>query len=56
MSFTLQQGHTPLLISMPHVGTLIPDDQQHRYLPRALKVEDTDWYLDRLYAFAGDAA
>lgn len=54
MSFTLQQGHTPLLISFPHVGTLIPEDQQPRYLPRALQVEDTDWYLDRLYAFAGE--
>jgi N-formylglutamate deformylase len=54
MSFTLQQGHTALLISFPHVGTLIPEDQQQRYLPRALQVEDTDWYLDRLYAFAGE--
>jgi N-formylglutamate deformylase len=54
MSFTLHRGHTPLLISMPHVGMLIPEDQQHRYLPRALQVEDTDWYLDRLYAFAGE--
>lgn len=54
MSFTLHQGHTPLLISLPHVGTLIPEDQQPRYRPRALQVEDTDWYLDRLYAFAGE--
>jgi N-formylglutamate deformylase len=54
MSFTLAQGHTPLLISFPHVGTLIPEDQQHRYQARALQVEDTDWYLDRLYAFAGE--
>ena len=50
--FTLVQGSTPLLISMPHVGTEIPQDQQHRYTQRALRVEDTDWFLDRLYAFA----
>ena len=37
---------------MPHVGTRIPVDQKHRYLPRALDVEDTDWHLDQLYAFA----
>jgi N-formylglutamate deformylase len=54
MSFTLRQGSTPLLISMPHVGTRIPDDQHERYTPRALAAEDTDWYLDRLYAFAAD--
>jgi N-formylglutamate deformylase len=54
MSFTLRQGSTPLLISMPHVGTRIPEDQHERYLPRALGVEDTDWFLDRLYGFAGD--
>jgi N-formylglutamate deformylase len=54
MSFSLHRGPTPLLISMPHVGTLIPHDQQTRYTPRALAVEDTDWFLDRLYAFAAE--
>jgi len=52
--FTLQRGSTPLLISFPHVGTAIPPDQQHRYTPRALQVEDTDWFLDRLYGFAAE--
>jgi N-formylglutamate deformylase len=52
MTYTLHPGSTPLLISMPHVGTQIPDDQRARYTERALQVEDTDWYLDRLYAFA----
>ena len=50
----LRPGTTPLLISMPHVGTLIPADLAPRYWPRALEVEDTDWFLDRLYAFAAD--
>lgn len=54
MSFTLHRGATPLVISIPHVGTLIPHDQQPRYVPRAMAVEDTDWFLDRLYAFAVD--
>ncbi len=54
MSFSLQRGTAPLLISMPHVGTEIPADQRERYVPRALEVEDTDWYLDRLYAFAAE--
>ncbi len=52
--FTLQRGSTPLLVSLPHVGTVIPDDQRSRYVERALAVEDTDWYLDVLYAFVRD--
>lgn len=54
MSFSLHRGSTPLLISFPHVGTQVPDDQRTRYTERALQVEDTDWFLDRLYAFAAD--
>jgi N-formylglutamate deformylase len=50
--FTLHRGTRPLLISLPHVGTQIPDDVAARLRPRALAVEDTDWHLDRLYAFA----
>lgn len=50
--FQLHPGSTPLLISMPHVGSVIAQDQQARYAPRALLSEDTDWHLERLYAFA----
>ena len=50
--FQLHRGTTPLLLSLPHVGTELPLDQQPRYVPRALAVEDTDWHLHRLYDFA----
>ncbi|CAD5372004.1 N-formylglutamate deformylase [Rubrivivax sp. A210] len=50
--YSLQRGSAPLLISAPHVGTHIAADQQQRYTARALEVEDTDWFLDRLYGFA----
>jgi N-formylglutamate deformylase len=50
--FTLHRGQAPLLVSVPHAGTEIPADQRHRYTERALHVEDTDWHLERLYAFA----
>ena len=53
MTFQLDRGTVPLLVSMPHMGTRIPGDLRHRYRPRALDVEDTDWHMDRLYAFAG---
>jgi len=51
MTCTLYRGSAPLLVSVPHAGTEIPVDQRPRYVERALEVEDTDWYLDRLYAF-----
>ncbi len=51
-SFTLHRGRQPLLISLPHVGTEIPLDQQGRLRPEALQVPDTDWHLETLYAFA----
>ena len=54
MTFDLHRGSAPLLVSIPHLGTRIPDDLQGVYVPRALDVEDTDWHLDRLYAFAHD--
>ncbi len=52
--YTLHPGTRPLLVSLPHVGTEIPEDQRPRYVERALATEDTDWFLDRLYAFATD--
>lgn len=53
-AFTLYRGDRPLLISLPHVGTEIPPDAQARLRPEALRVVDTDWHLDILYAFARD--
>ena len=52
--FTLRRGTTPLLVSLPHVGTEIAPDIAARLLPHALAVPDTDWHLERLYAFAHD--
>ena len=53
-SFHLKPGTTPLLVSLPHCGELIPDELKSRYHPRALDVEDTDWHLHKLYAFAAE--
>jgi N-formylglutamate deformylase len=50
--FTLHQGHTPLLLSLPHVGTQIPAAIAARLVPRALEVENTDWHLAQVYDFA----
>ncbi|HSV34508.1 MAG TPA: N-formylglutamate deformylase [Ramlibacter sp.] len=49
MTFLFHHGTSPLLVSMPHIGTAIPGDLRAGYMPRALGGEDTDWHLDRLY-------
>jgi N-formylglutamate deformylase len=51
---TLWPGRTPLLVSVPHAGRALPDSLRPRLVERALALEDTDWYLDELYAFARD--
>jgi N-formylglutamate deformylase len=48
-NFTLQRGSTPLLISLPHDGSFIPDDIAVRMHPAARRSPDTDWHVGRLY-------
>jgi N-formylglutamate deformylase len=49
--YKFRAGRTPLLVSMPHTGTHIPDALARRMTPVALTVPDTDWHLERLYDF-----
>ena len=49
--FNFDQGQTPLLVSMPHVGTKLPEEIEARMTDTARRVPDTDWHLDRLYDF-----
>ncbi|MEW6997276.1 N-formylglutamate deformylase [Colwelliaceae bacterium BS250] len=51
-SYTLIKGSIPLLISMPHNGVDIPQDIKAVMTPTGLSVQDTDWYMDKLYDFA----
>ena len=50
--FDLQPGDAPVLVSIPHLGTWLPDELRERFAPEAEVLADTDWHLDRLYAFA----
>jgi N-formylglutamate deformylase len=50
--FDLHQGTQPLLISLPHSGSAIPDSIKVRMTAAGKRVADTDWHVDRLYAFA----
>ena len=51
-TFRFQPGETPVLLSIPHVGTVVPPDIAATMTDAALAVPDTDWHLDRLYHFA----
>jgi N-formylglutamate deformylase len=48
-NFSLHHGSTPLLISLPHDGSFIPDDIAARMHPSARRSPDTDWHVGRLY-------
>jgi N-formylglutamate deformylase len=52
--FTFRSGSTPLLVSMPHTGTHVPDILRKRLTPEALALPDTDWHLEALYDFIDD--
>ncbi len=49
---TLHRGGAPLLISLPHDGSAVPEGIAARLTPSARRVPDTDWHVSRLYAFA----
>jgi N-formylglutamate deformylase len=46
------EGTAPLVISLPHVATRLPPELAARMTARARAVPDTDWHVERLYAFA----
>jgi N-formylglutamate deformylase len=51
-TFSLHRGSAPLLVSLPHDGTRVPDDLAARLALSARRVPDTDWHVARLYGFA----
>jgi len=45
----------PIIISVPHSGTEIPDDLKDTYLENQLEnLDDTDWFVHDVYDFASD--
>jgi formiminoglutamase len=46
-------GNSPLLISIPHVGTDLTPEVEAGLSDAARPLPDTDWHLTRLYDFAG---
>jgi N-formylglutamate deformylase len=49
--YRFRRGRTPLLVSMPHTGTFVPDWLEPRLTRAAKALPDTDWHLEQLYDF-----
>jgi N-formylglutamate deformylase len=54
MEFEFKAGSIPILVSMPHAGTDIPDDIAARLAPCGLTKADTDGHLPQLYDFVAE--
>lgn len=49
---SITRGASPLVLSMPHPGTGLPAEVAAQLNARGKLVEDTDWHMRQLYAFA----
>lgn len=50
--FSFHAGTLPLLVSIPHAGTEVPEVIRDRMTSAGRDLPDTDWYVDQLYEFA----
>jgi len=50
--FELIRGDSPLVIDVPHAGTFVPPGIAARLSPAAQALPDTDWHVEKLYAFS----
>ncbi len=51
----IERGDSPLVVDVPHAGTYVPEAIAARLTPAARAVPDTDWHVEKLFAFARDA-
>ena len=52
--YRFRRGSKPLLVSMPHTGTYVPQWLEPRLTRAAKMLPDTDWHLEQLYDFLGE--
>ena len=50
--YDFHRGSLPLLISVPHAGTYVPEAIAARFSLAGSHLADTDWHVDKLYDFA----
>lgn len=47
------RAEVPIIVSVPHCGTVFPEEIKHEYKENLLAApDDTDWFVDKLYDFA----
>jgi formiminoglutamase len=51
---TIHRGAAPLILSIPHAGTDLPDEIADLLVSPWLARKDADWWLPLLYGFAAD--
>jgi formiminoglutamase len=55
MSFLeVDRGTAPLLVSLPHTGTEVPEEILADLVSRERALRDTDWFVHELYGFVRD--
>jgi len=52
--YKFHRGTAPLLVSMPHTGTHVPEWLAPRLTRAAKGLPDTDWHLEQLYNFVDE--
>jgi len=50
--YEIARGDSPLVIDVPHAGTFVPAELAANLTPSGRGLPDTDWHVDKLYAFA----
>lgn len=50
--YDFHQGSLPLLISVPHAGTFVPENIARNFTLAGGHLADTDWHVHKLYDFA----
>lgn len=50
----VHQGAAPLIVSIPHAGTLVPPEIAEHLVDHDLAIHDADWFIPQLYDFAAE--
>lgn len=53
--WTLARGDAPLIVNVPHAGTVLPTDIAERLSAAGRELPDTDWHVEKLYDFVPGA-
>ena len=52
--FSYQKGNSPVVMSFPHDGMLLPPEIKNHFNTLGQQVPDTDWFVNQLYSFLAE--